>query len=108
MKKGHGSKFARKKEEAILALLTKRSVDEAAISVGVAPNTLLNWMKDPEFDEELRKARRVTFRQATGWLHQGVKNAVSTMMKLMVDPAHRRLQTTGGIEGRGRSRRESH
>ena len=44
-------------------------------------------MKDPEFDEELRKARRVTFRQATGWLHQGVKNAVSTMMKLMVDPA---------------------
>jgi hypothetical protein len=39
--KGHGSKFGRKKEEAIIALLTQRNIEEAAKSIGIAPNTLL-------------------------------------------------------------------
>ena len=34
---GHGSKFGRKKEEAIAALLTQRNIEEAARSIGVAP-----------------------------------------------------------------------
>src|ERR1035438_7622520 len=40
--KDHGSKFGRKQEEAIAALLTQRNVEEAARSIGVAPNTLLD------------------------------------------------------------------
>jgi hypothetical protein len=32
--KGHGSKFELKKEEAVLALLTQRNVEEAAKAVG--------------------------------------------------------------------------
>jgi len=47
--KGHGTKFGRKKEEAIVALLTQRNIEEAAKATGIAPNTLLNWMKVPEF-----------------------------------------------------------
>jgi hypothetical protein len=39
--KGHGSKFGRKKEEAIAALLTNRNIEEAACAIGVEPNTLL-------------------------------------------------------------------
>jgi transposase-like protein len=42
--KGHGTKFGRKKEAAIAALLTARNIEEAAKSVGIARNTLLNWM----------------------------------------------------------------
>ena len=42
--KGHGTKFGRKKEEAIAALLTQRNLDEAAKSIGIAPNTLLKWI----------------------------------------------------------------
>ena len=34
------------------ALLTARNLEEAAKSVGIAPNTLLNWMKVPEFQAE--------------------------------------------------------
>jgi len=49
--KGHGAKFERKHEEAIVALLTQRNVEEAAKTVGIAANTLLNWMKLPEFRE---------------------------------------------------------
>ena len=55
--KGHGTKFGRKKEEAVAALLTQRNIEEAAKTVGIAPNTLLKWMKEPEFDAAYRAAR---------------------------------------------------
>jgi transposase-like protein len=43
--KGHGTKFGRKQEEAVAALLTQRNIEEAAKTIGIAPNTLLKWMK---------------------------------------------------------------
>ena len=85
--KGHGSKFEQKKEEAIVALLTQRNIDEAAKSIGVAPNTLLRWMKEPEFDAAYREARRAAFRQSVARLQQASGAAVTTLLKLMVDPA---------------------
>jgi transposase-like protein len=85
--KGHGTKFGRKKEEAIAALLTQRNIEEAAKSVGIAPNTLLNWMKDPEFDASYLAARRATFRQSVARLQQASSAAVTTLLKVMVDPA---------------------
>jgi hypothetical protein len=38
-----------KKEGAIAALLTNRNLEEAAKATGIATNTLLRWMKGPEF-----------------------------------------------------------
>ena len=55
--KGHGSKFGRKREAAIGALLIHRSVEDAARSVDVATNTLLRWLQNPEFKAEYRQAR---------------------------------------------------
>ena len=46
---GHGQKLGRKKEAAIAALLTNRSVDEAARAAGVGATTLWRWLKLPEF-----------------------------------------------------------
>ena len=46
---GHGAKFPRKKEEAIAALLTRPSVEEAARTIEVEPKTLRRWMRVPEF-----------------------------------------------------------
>ena len=48
--KGHGSKFDRKREEAIAALLTQRNVEDAARAVGIGISALLRWMKEPEFE----------------------------------------------------------
>ena len=93
--KGHGTKFGRKKEEAIVALLTQRNVEEAAKSVGLAPNTLLKWMKDPEFDAAFREARRLAFAQSVARMHQASSAAVTTVVKIMVDgnaPASVRLR----------------
>ena len=83
--KGHGAKFGRKKEEAVAALLTHRSIDEAARAIGINPNTLLRWMKEPEFQTAYREARRAAFGQATARLQQATGAAVSTLLKIMVD-----------------------
>jgi hypothetical protein len=84
--KGHGSKFGRKKEAAIAALLTHRSVEDAARSVEIGVTTLLRWMQIPEFAAAFLKARRAAVSQATARLQQNSGAAVSTMLKIMVDP----------------------
>ena len=84
--KGHGSKFGRKQEEAIAALLTQRNIEEAAKAIGIVPNTLLKWMRDPQFDSAYREARRAAFRQSIARLQQASSAAVTTLLKLMVEP----------------------
>src|SRR5580658_4568616 len=83
---GHGSKFGRKKEEAIAALLTQRNIEEASRSIGVAPNTLLKWLKQPEFETAYRNARKAAYRQAVARLQQGTSAAATTPLKTLLDP----------------------
>src|SRR5271170_7221530 len=84
--KGHGAKFGRKKEEAIAALLIHRNIDEAARSVGIAPSTLLRWMKETGFDTEFRVAKRAAYGQSIARLQQGTSAAATTLLKIMIDP----------------------
>jgi hypothetical protein len=83
---GHGAKFERKKEEAIVALLSHRTVDEAANAIGIAPRTLLRWLQIPEFRAEYLKARREVVSQAIARLQQATGAAGITILKLMTDP----------------------
>jgi hypothetical protein len=85
--KGHGAKFGRKWEEAIAALLTQRNTEDAARLVGISVSTLLRWMKEPEFNTAYREARRLAFGQSVARLQQASSAAVSTLLKVMVDPA---------------------
>ena len=85
--KGHGEKLGIKKEQAILALVTARSTEEAAKSIGVSAKTLLRWQKLPEFERAYREVRVAGFRQSTGRLQQASSPAVTTLLKIMVDPA---------------------
>jgi hypothetical protein len=84
---GHGAKFTRKMEEAISALLTQRNVEEAAKSIGIAPRTLFRWQRIPAFNSAYREARRAAFGQATARLQQATSAAVTTLLKLAVDPS---------------------
>ena len=98
--KGHGSKFGRKKEQAIAALLTQRNIDEAARAIDVAPNTLLKWMKLPEFQAAYREARRAAHGQSIARLQQATSAAVSTLLKVMVDanaPASTRVRAADSV-----------
>ena len=84
--KGHGAKFSHKMELAVVALLTQRNHEEAARSVGISPATLLRWQKEPEFEKAYREARRAAYGQSIARLQQATGAAVSTLLKVMVDP----------------------
>jgi hypothetical protein len=83
---GHGAKFDHKKEQAIAALLSHRSVEEAARAVKINPNTLLRWTKEPEFTSAYAEARLMVFSQSIGRLQVASGAAVSTVLKIMLDP----------------------
>jgi hypothetical protein len=83
---GHGAKFGRKKEEAIAALLSQRNMEEAARVVGIAAKTLSRWLKLPEFKEAYRQARAEAMSQSTARLQQAAGPAVSTLLKIMINP----------------------
>jgi len=84
--RGHGTKFNRKMEAAIVALLTQKNQEEAARVAGISPATLLRWQKLPEFQKAYRAARRAAHGQAIARLQQATSAAVSTLLKVMVDP----------------------
>jgi hypothetical protein len=84
---GHGSKFGSKKEAAIAALLSQRNHEEAARAAGVSKRTLNRWLKMPEFQSAYLEARRATMFQANARLQQAASAAVSTLVKVMVDPS---------------------
>ena len=84
--KGHGSKFDRKQEEAIAALLTQRNIEEAARVTGIGSTTLVRWLQIPEFQTAYREARRAAFSQSIARLQQASSAAVSVLVKIMVDP----------------------
>jgi hypothetical protein len=85
---GLGEKLSAKKEAAILALLSTRSVEEAARTAKVPVRTLYRWLKeDPGFAKGYRHAKRDAFGQATARLHYFASAAVSTLGKIMLDTA---------------------
>jgi hypothetical protein len=83
---GHGAKFGRKKGEAIAALLSRGTTEEAARVVGIGTTKLLRWLEVPEFDAAYREERRAAFSQSVARLQQASSAAVSTLLKVMVDP----------------------
>jgi hypothetical protein len=85
--RGHGTQFSHKMEDAVMALLMQRNVEESARTVGISTATLMRWMKEPEFQKAYRDARRAAVGQATARLQQATSAAATTLMKIMIDPA---------------------
>lgn len=82
-----GGKLGRKQEELIVALLSQRSVEDAARVANVTARTVYRWMKEPEFDAAYRKAKRAAFGQSIARMHHLSSAAVSTLGKIMLDSA---------------------
>jgi len=83
---GHGAQFGRKKEAAIAALLSHRSIEDAAQAINIAPRTLLRWLQLPEFKSSYREARREGVNQAIARMQQATGAAGTVALKLMTDP----------------------
>jgi hypothetical protein len=82
---GHGTKFGRKQEEAIAALLAQRTLEEAARVIGVGTKTLQRWLQEPQFQAAYREARRHAVAQATARLQHASSAAVSVLLTVMLD-----------------------
>ena len=79
--RGHGEKFTRKKEQAVLALLTEPTVDAAAAAAGVSSATLWRWRKLPEFQAQYHEVRRRILEGAILNLQQAANQAVDTLVR---------------------------
>ncbi len=82
---GHGAKFGRKQEGAIAALLSSRTIEEAARACHVGYKTLLRWLEIPEFQKRYREARRKAVQQAIARLQQSTSAATIVILRLMTD-----------------------
>lgn len=82
---GFNGKLGRKKEEAIVALLSTRSVEEAARACNTPVRTLYRWLGEPDFDKAYHAARRKAFGQSTARLQYGASAAATTLLKVMLD-----------------------
>jgi transposase-like protein len=85
--KGHGEKFSRMKEAAIAALLTHRSVEEAARAIDIGASTLYQWRKYPEFVKGWREAKRAAFLHTNVRLHQAAGAATAIIARVLAHPA---------------------
>ena len=74
------------KEDAIDALLSHRSIEDAARTAGVSYKTHLRWLERPEFRDAYRKSRRDAVERAVARLQQATGAVSVTLLKLMSDP----------------------
>jgi hypothetical protein len=81
---GHGSKFGRRKEAAVAAVLSCRTLEEAARTIGIGATTLARWMKNPQFQAECREARNAAVSQANARIQQSSGAAAATIVKIML------------------------
>ena len=81
-----GSMLGRKQESAIGSLLIHRTVEDAARAVGVSSKTIQRWLKRSDFQAAYQQARREALSQCMARLQQASAAAVSTLLKVMLDP----------------------
>ncbi len=84
--KGHGAKLPRKQHQAIAALMSCRTLREAAETVGVGEATIFRWLQDKHFQNAYRKAKHQVVQQALSNLQQVSGQAVDALRKIMLDP----------------------
>ena len=81
----NSQKQARKKEQAIAALLVQPTIAKAAKQVGVGERTLLRWLQLDDFQAALRMAQRKVLSQAIAQLQQAASESVRTFLSVMQD-----------------------
>jgi hypothetical protein len=80
------SKKSRQREQLVVAMLQQPTWDKAADAAGLSKTTAWRIKKTPEFQQEYRLARHESFSQSTARLQQAGTAAVSTLLKIMLDP----------------------
>jgi len=86
---GHGAKSSAVRERAVLALLTERSISNAARKSGVNEKTLRRWLSDDDpFKAAYAKARQAAFEAGMSRIQALVERAVDTLDDLLDAKKH--------------------
>jgi methylphosphotriester-DNA--protein-cysteine methyltransferase len=97
----HG-KLPRKRVAAITALLSSRTVGEAAQACGLSERTLLRWLKDSVFLGAYREAQRRLFEDAVNRLRSSATEFISVLRTVALDatapPAARASASRSGLD----------
>ena len=97
---GHGEKWSRKKDAAIVALVTEPTIADAAKKAGISHATLHKWLKVKEFKDAYMQARREAVSAAISRLQQTATEAVDALRDVMNDtesPASARVSAARSI-----------
>lgn len=86
--KGHGSRSEAVRDNAILALLSERTITEAARRCGVGERTLRRWLTEPAFKAGCDAARAEIFQNAMARIQVLVHRAVDTLADLLAARKH--------------------
>ncbi len=70
---------SRFREQAINALLSESSIEDAALKAGISKRTLLRWLKEPDFREQYAKAKENLLKLATAILARNATKAAKTL-----------------------------
>jgi hypothetical protein len=76
-----GGKQSRKREAAIINLLSAGSIEEAARRTGVSDKTLRLWLQEPAFARDYRAARRRILEHAVGLMQKASTSAVLALLR---------------------------
>src|SRR5579864_4654408 len=72
-----------RRERAILALLQYSSMERVAQAAEVHPSTLFRWLKETEFQQQVRQARRQHYAHIMGLLPQASGNALQKLVGVL-------------------------
>jgi transposase-like protein len=79
---GHGEKWSRKKEQAIVALLGAPTLIDAAKNCDISQSTLRRWMQEPAFVESYRRAREQLLEAAINKLFHSTYQAAAVLLEV--------------------------
>jgi len=97
---GHGEKWSRKKDAAIVALVTEPTIADAAKKAGISHATLHRWLQIKDFKDAYREAKREAVSAAISRLQQTATEAVDALRDVMndtVSPASARVSAARSI-----------
>jgi hypothetical protein len=89
---GHGEKYSRLKEIVLAALLSTKTLEEAAQKSGVSVSTLRRWLKIPDFRKDLEEERRHVLEMAASGLSEAVTDAIRVLRNKFNYPSDLRSQ----------------
>jgi hypothetical protein len=79
---GHGEKRSRKLDQFVVSMMSCKTVEDAAVAVGIAASTAHRWLKDPVIVQRLREARRDAMTRAIARLQEAATGAVDCLCEV--------------------------